>query len=562
MTSSQQEQEKEQPNSQPNAPSPTKSKRTRLPILDYHKWLAADHNKSREQFVEELRWACHNIGFFLLQNHDISAKTAFSETRRFFQRPEWQKQLISYEQSSNFRGYMRLGVENTAGRMDCREQVEYAVEQPVVVRDETSDGPGDPKFLFYNRLRGTNPWPDDFQPSLRPVVLDLAWQYSQVAENLRQALCLALGLPPTALDEYWLDDNGNNKSNDNDKQQQSLPQQECENINDTLPEPLHWVLKLVSYPTAILTEHQQHEIAADKEIKRESHKEHDKELSKSLSPSSSSSPIIMLGVGSHTDTNFLTLILAQQQKQKAREQHPSKFDEQDRNGGLQVFFQGEWRNVVLPTDQNNNDYDSNNELMICNLGEQAQIWSRNYSLATPHRVLLATRQSSSSTTTATIPTTETSSDGNPRLKAEQDAADTTSSTSTPLLPTTTSSNTTVAFSSSGTGRISLPFFYNPRLSACIRPAVMPSSSSPPWERTESQHDPVIWQEEQQRRRRGDTQLQSVGENTFKSLARSHPMVFARHHADLKQLDDGRIIPVAGDEKCDNDEKKNKSKKQV
>jgi isopenicillin N synthase-like dioxygenase len=50
------------------------------------------------------------------------------QARQFFNSPLKEKLSISYESSPAFRGYMALGVENTAGRMDQREQVEYAVE--------------------------------------------------------------------------------------------------------------------------------------------------------------------------------------------------------------------------------------------------------------------------------------------------------------------------------------------------------------------------------------------------------------------------------------------------
>ena len=36
-------------------------------------------------------------------------------------------------------------------------------------------------------------------------------------------------------------------------------------------------------------------------------------------------------------------------------------------------------------------------------------------------------------------------------------------------------------------------------------------------------------------------IRSVGENSFKSLARSHPAVFEKHHGDLRILEDGRIV---------------------
>mmetsp|Transcript_18627 Transcript_18627/g.22755 ORF Transcript_18627/g.22755 Transcript_18627/m.22755 type:complete len:129 (+) Transcript_18627:106-492(+) len=57
--------------------------------------------------------------------------------------------------------YMKLGVENTAGVVDIREQVEFATETDSSVA-------GWKLWPPYERLRGRNQWPDDFQPSLRP----------------------------------------------------------------------------------------------------------------------------------------------------------------------------------------------------------------------------------------------------------------------------------------------------------------------------------------------------------------------------------------------------------
>ena len=96
----------------------------RIPILDI-----AKYNGNRTAFVEELRVACHTVGFFLIK-HDFGnlAKSMLDETRSFFDHPLDEKLRISYEKSPSFRGYMQLGVENTSGNMDYREQVEYAVE--------------------------------------------------------------------------------------------------------------------------------------------------------------------------------------------------------------------------------------------------------------------------------------------------------------------------------------------------------------------------------------------------------------------------------------------------
>ena len=67
-------------------------------------------------------------------------------------------------------------------------------------------------------------------------------------------------------------------------------------------------------------------------------------------------------------------------------------------------------------------------------------------------------------------------------------------------------------------RVSLPFFWNPSLSAVVDVVCDPSLL--PWTRdrppAETRH----------------SLLRAYGANAFKSLARSHPLVFERHHPDL------------------------------
>ena len=70
--------------------------------------------------------------------------------------------IISYEKSPAFRGYMPLGVENTEGKIDGRDQIEYAAEYANV--DQTT-------AQFYHRLKSTNPWPDSIQSTLKPAVM-------------------------------------------------------------------------------------------------------------------------------------------------------------------------------------------------------------------------------------------------------------------------------------------------------------------------------------------------------------------------------------------------------
>jgi hypothetical protein len=83
--------------------------------------------------------------------------------------------------------------------------------------------------------------------------------------------------------------------------------------------------------------------------------------------------------------------------------------------------------------------------------------------------------------------------------------------------------------------VSVPLFYNPVLSATMGPLpedLVEKNDNLPWTRPQ---DYQPW------RRQDNLMIPSVGFNTFKSLARSHPLVFERHHPDLRIMDDGRII---------------------
>jgi isopenicillin N synthase-like dioxygenase len=381
------------------------SSSSNIPLLDTR--LLEQHP---EQFVDQLRTACHGTGFFLLRHHldPFTVQQMLAETRTFFAQSVPNKMQISYENQSTFRGYMRMGVENTAGLTDYREQVELATEY-----DTSEDGLCGEKVLRwppYERLKGCNPWPTTFQPSLQTTTERYVHQVQGLAAKLVSALCLALKLPPDA-------------------------------ANSLFGDKPHWALKLVSYPpihhtttaTCGANENRSNNAAAPTES--------------------------LFGVGSHTDTNFLTMILQ---------------DNGVEAGALQVYTTGgEWINVQLPR----NTHDGSENYFICNLGEQAEILSGGYFLATPHRVRL---------------------------------------TAAP--------------------RISVPFFYNPALSATVTPLVHPEQLSLlPWERSDV---PPTWRMSSNS---DNTLLSSVGENTFKSLARSHPTVFARHHPDLKVLPTGQVV---------------------
>ena len=384
------------------AASSSSSKANKLPILDIAKYYT-----NRRSFIEELRYACHKVGFFLIKHNFVDStltQQMLNETKQFFERPTNEKVEISYEHSPSFRGYMKVGVENTNGKLDYREQIEYAVEYPnIATTTTTTTNSSSPSWPVYERLKcKSNPWPNTYQPTLQPTTLKFAKEVCNIADIIRDSLCLALNLHPNLLKD-------------------TIFQSSTTTTQDVVDEIPHWVVKLISYPAA----------AKEETTTTDGNQQQ--------------------GVGAHTDTNFLTMVA------------------QDDIGGLQAFSEGEW--IDVPTTDNT-------QLLVCNLGEQAEIWSRGYFLATPHRVLRNT--------------------------------------------------------SSTKHRISIPLFYNPVLSATIQPLDESCLENIEWLRPNDYYSTKHW------RRKNNTMLSSVGENTFKSLARSHPTVFQKHHPDLILNEDGSV----------------------
>jgi isopenicillin N synthase-like dioxygenase len=87
-----------------------------LPTLDLRRFDA--HSSERSRFLEELRPAARNVGFFYLVGHGIEdglIQNVLKVSRRFFALPEKDKLAIEMVNSPHFRGYTRAGFEHTRG---------------------------------------------------------------------------------------------------------------------------------------------------------------------------------------------------------------------------------------------------------------------------------------------------------------------------------------------------------------------------------------------------------------------------------------------------------------
>lgn len=168
-----------------------------LPILnlEHLNGTAEEYNN----FLNTLRHAARDIGFFYLINHGIdnSLQTNLQqEARHFFALSEEEKQKVGMVNSPHFRGYNRAAAELTRGQPDWREQFDIGAERPARVLN--ADDP-----LWY-RLQGPNLWPEN-QPSLKSTLLTWQDAMTQMSLRLLQAFAEALSLPKDAFDVLYGD---------------------------------------------------------------------------------------------------------------------------------------------------------------------------------------------------------------------------------------------------------------------------------------------------------------------------------------------------------------------
>ncbi|MFM8303668.1 MAG: isopenicillin N synthase family dioxygenase [Actinomycetota bacterium] len=167
-----------------------------IPVVAMGDWTA--EGADRAAFAERLRAACHEIGFFRVVDHGISAEFLddyFSAVRAFFALPEATKAQIDKVRSPWFRGWERVGAERTDARVDHREQVDVWTELP-------PRAPGvQPPYL---QLEGPNQWPDDaWVPGFRGLVERFQGEMGALADRLMEAMCVSLGLPPEHLEQRF-----------------------------------------------------------------------------------------------------------------------------------------------------------------------------------------------------------------------------------------------------------------------------------------------------------------------------------------------------------------------
>ena len=168
-----------------------------LPTLDLS--LLDGTAAQRQGFLEDLRHAARDVGFFYLTGHGIDSELlqqVQDHARRFFALPDRDKTAVGMINSPHFRGYNRAASEITRGKPDLREQFDLGAERDVLPTTDNSP--------YWARLQGPNQWPQAL-PTLKPLLLD--WQQAMTAMSLRllRAFAQALALGPEAFDQLYGD---------------------------------------------------------------------------------------------------------------------------------------------------------------------------------------------------------------------------------------------------------------------------------------------------------------------------------------------------------------------
>jgi isopenicillin N synthase-like dioxygenase len=166
-----------------------------IPLLDLSRFEAGAVD--RAEFLDQLRSAAHDVGFFYLTGHGIESRlleALLDSSRRFFALPQTEKQSIEMVNSPHFRGYTKVAWERTRGAADWREQIDIGAERAALVAS-----PGAPAWT---RLQGPNQWPTSL-PELRVVVLEWQAAATRVLFRLMRALSLALGQPEFVLEPIY-----------------------------------------------------------------------------------------------------------------------------------------------------------------------------------------------------------------------------------------------------------------------------------------------------------------------------------------------------------------------
>lgn len=169
---------------------------TEVPVIDIGPLVDPDPDPADVKRVAgEIGQACRSIGFFYVTNHGVpEADTAaeFAVAKRFFDMPMDDKMTIRLgRRTDQFRGFVPLGAEVTAGKADWHECVDL---QPISGRTaEDIAAAAATREAFEHPLDDPDQWPPAL-PEFRTTMIRAWDQRWQLSRRIAAGIALSLGL--------------------------------------------------------------------------------------------------------------------------------------------------------------------------------------------------------------------------------------------------------------------------------------------------------------------------------------------------------------------------------
>ncbi|EXJ76943.1 hypothetical protein A1O3_10100 [Capronia epimyces CBS 606.96] len=164
-----------------------------IPIIDVA-GIYSEDIQVRKAVAEQIREACHRIGFFYAINHGVDPKyseEAFHQAKRFFAQPVEKKlELDTANVPDEYFGYFPMETNSRSGakKKDLMEAFNFgyaAKEDPWSTSDD----------------EGNSVWPSDL-PGFREGMYQYHTALLMFARKMSRIFALALHLPEDAFDDY------------------------------------------------------------------------------------------------------------------------------------------------------------------------------------------------------------------------------------------------------------------------------------------------------------------------------------------------------------------------
>ncbi|KUL89033.1 hypothetical protein ZTR_06022 [Talaromyces verruculosus] len=169
-----------------------------IPVIDFSLFLSGEP-KAKQETASAILHAFRTSGFLYLSNAGVSPGTVqnvFAHSARFFDRPEEQKEALSWDTPESNRGYVRFG----------REKVTQSSD-PEILRLRTAN-PDYKETMEIGRegVEGLpNKWPDRFDEEGKEFTNVMRAFYNTCKDlhmQVMRAIALGMGYEETFFDDY------------------------------------------------------------------------------------------------------------------------------------------------------------------------------------------------------------------------------------------------------------------------------------------------------------------------------------------------------------------------